>query len=88
MFKYIMIMGVLPDSINQLFALYNERYNYNKRHNQDLQINTGKEEIVYKFFLVFVVYTYGIIKNIIGISYACFKNLAKHYLQTNAIIII
>ena len=40
----------LPHPINNLFALNNERHNYNTRHNHDLQINTGNGEIVYKLF--------------------------------------
>ena len=45
MFKYD--KGVLPHPINNLFAVNNERHNYNTRHNHDLQINTGNGEIVY-----------------------------------------
>ena len=58
MFKYN--KGVLPLPIINLFALNNERHNYNTRHNHDLQINTGNGELVYKF-LAFMVYKYGII---------------------------
>ena len=46
MFKYD--KGVLPQPINNLFSVNNERQNYNTRHNHDLQINTGNGEIVYK----------------------------------------
>ena len=46
MFKYD--KGVLPQPINNLFSVNNERHNYNTRHNHDLQINTGNGEIVYK----------------------------------------
>ena len=52
--------GGLPHSINNLFALNNERHNYNTRHNHDLKINTGNEELFINV-LVFMVYTYGII---------------------------
>ena len=51
MFKYD--KDCLPHPINNLFALNNERHNYNTRHNHDLQINTGKGEIVYKLFSFF-----------------------------------
>ena len=40
----------LPLSITNLFALNNERHNYNPRHNHDLQINTGNGDLVYKLF--------------------------------------
>ena len=46
MFKYD--EGVLPQHINNLFSVGNERHNCNTRHNQDMQINTGNGEIVYK----------------------------------------
>ena len=42
--------GVLPLLITNLFALNNERHNYNTRPNHNLQINTGNGEIVYKRF--------------------------------------
>ena len=48
MFKYN--MGVVPHPITDLFALNNERYNYNTRQTHDLQINAGRGEIVYKLF--------------------------------------
>ena len=52
MFKYN--MGILPHPINNLFAINNERHNYNTtcitRQTHDLQINAGRGEIVYKLF--------------------------------------
>ena len=86
MFKYN--MGILPYPINNLFALKSERHNYNTRQTHDLQINAGRGEIVYNC-LVIMMYIYGIIylkKNPIDVSYACFKNLTKTYLQTNDIL--
>ena len=44
MFKYD--KGVLPQPINNIFSVNNERHNYNSKHNHDLQINTGNGEIV------------------------------------------
>ena len=41
-------MGILPHPITDLFALNRERHNYNTRQTGDLQINTGRGEIVYK----------------------------------------
>ena len=46
MFKYD--KGVLPQPINNLFSVNNERHNYNTRHNHDLQINTENGKILYK----------------------------------------
>ena len=57
MFKYD--KGVLPHPIINLFAVNNERHNYNTRHN--LQINTGNGEIVYKlvsFHGVHIIWTH------------------------------
>ena len=48
MFKYN--MGVVPHTITDLFALNNERHNYNTRPTHDLKINAGRGEIVYKLF--------------------------------------
>ena len=57
MFKYD--KGGLPHPINNLFALNNERHNYNTRHNHDLQINTGNGEIVYKLFSFYGVHIWN-----------------------------
>ena len=86
MFKYD--KDCLPHPINNLFALNNERHNYNTRHNHDLQINTGKGEIVYKLFSFHGVHIWNHISNKLPIvvSYACFKNLSKSYLQNNDIL--
>ena len=64
------------------------RHNYNTRQTHDLQINAGRGEMLYKFFLAIMGYIYRIIfkKNPIDVSYACFKNLTKTYLQTNDIL--
>ena len=86
MFKYD--KGVLPQPINNLFSVNNERHNYNTRHNHDLQINTGNGEIVYKLVSFHGVHIWNhISKKIpIDVSYACFKNLAKCYLKNNDIL--
>ena len=86
MFKYN--KGVLPLPITNLFALNNERHNHNTRHNHDLQINTGNGELVYKLFSFHGVQIWNHIsqKNRIDVSYACFKNLSKSYLQNNDIL--
>ena len=86
MFKYN--MGILPPPINNLFALNNERHNYNKRQTHDLQINAGRGEIVYKLFSYHGVHIWNYVSKqiLIDVSYACFKNLTKTYLQTNDIL--
>ena len=48
MFKYN--IGILPHPITDLFALKKERHNYNTRQADDLQINAGRDEIIYKLF--------------------------------------
>ena len=86
MFKYNKV--ILPHPINNIFALNSERHNYNTRQTHDLQINAGKGEIVYKLFSYHGVHIWNhiSIKNPIDVSYACFKNLPKIYLQTNDIL--
>ena len=58
MFKYK--MGVVPHPITDLFALNNERHNYNTRQTHDLQINAGRVKLFISF-LAFMGYIYGII---------------------------
>ena len=41
-------MGILPRPITDLFALNKERHNCNTRQTDDLQLNTGRGEIVNK----------------------------------------
>ena len=69
-------MGVVPNPITDIFALNNERHNYNTRQTHDLQINAGRGEIVISL-LAFMWYIYGIVYTTIPIevSYVCFKNL-------------
>ena len=52
-------MGVLPHPITDLYALQKERHNYNTRQTDDLQINAGWGEIVYKLFSFHVVYIWN-----------------------------
>ena len=88
MFKYN--MDVVPHPITDLFALNNERHNYNTRQTHDLQINAGRGEIVHKLFSFHGVHIWNHISREISVdvsvSYACFKNLTKTYLQTNDIL--
>ena len=74
MFKYN--MGILPHPITDLFALNKERHNYNPRQTDDLQVNAGRSEIVYKLFCFHGVHIWNHIsqKNPIHVAYACFKH--------------
>ena len=39
-------MDILPEPITNLFSLNNEMHNFNTRYNQDLQINTGRGDLL------------------------------------------
>ena len=56
MFKYN--MGIVPQPINNLFALNSERHNCNTRQTNDLQINAARGEIVYKLVSYHGVHNY------------------------------
>lgn len=85
MFKYH--IDVLPDPVRNLFSLNYERHNYNTRQNNDLQISLGRGENVYKLFSFHGVHIWNHLSKKINIdvSYACFKNLSRKYLQANDI---
>ena len=85
-FKYN--MGVVPHPITDLLELNNERHNYNTKQTHDLQINAGRCEIVYKLFSFHGVHIWNHVprKIPVDVSYACFKNLTKAFLQTNDIL--
>ena len=86
MFKYN--RGILHQPITDLFVLNKERHNYNTRQTDDLQINAGGSEIIYKLISFHGVHIwYHISQQIqIDVSYACFKQLTKTYLQNNYIL--
>ena len=67
MFKYD--KGVLPQPINNLFVVNNERHNCNTRHNHDLQINAGNGEIVYKHVNCYGVHIWNHISKKIQLMY-------------------
>ena len=85
MFKYH--TGVLPDPINNLFTLNNERHNYNTRQMNDLQTHFGRGENIYKLFSFHGVHIWNQLSKKIqtNVSYACFKNISRKYLQINDI---
>ena len=85
MFKYH--IGSLPVPISNLFSINSNRHNYYTRQINDLQLNTGRGENVYKLFSFHGVRIWNHISKKIqtDVSYACFKNLSKTYLQNNEI---
>ena len=74
-------MGVVPHPITDIFALNNERHNYNTRQTHDLQINTGRGEIVYKLFNFHGVHILNHISQKVQLMYhtLVFLNLTKTY---------
>ena len=83
MFKYN--TGSLPVPISNLFSI--NRHHYYTRQINDLQLNTGRGENVYKLFSFHGVRIWNHISKKIqtDVSYACFKNLSKTYLRNNDI---
>ena len=75
-------MSILPHQITDLVALNKERHNYNTRQTDDMQINAGEWEVLYKLFIFHGVQLYGIIypQKLKLMSYACFKHLNKNLL--------
>ena len=85
MFKYH--TGSLPVPISNLFFININRHNYYTRQINDLQLNTGRGQHVYKLFSFHGVRIWNHISKKIqtDVLYACFKNLSKTYLQNNEI---
>ena len=53
-------IGVLPDPMNRLFSLNNEKHNYNTRHANDLQTNLRGMGGMFISFSVFMPHIFGI----------------------------
>ena len=80
---------VVPHPITDLFALNNERHNYNTRQTHDLQIMQEGVKLFISFLAVMgciIIWIHISKKNPIDVSHVCFKNLTKTYLQTNDIL--
>ena len=83
--------GIVPTSIAKLFELNNLHHHYyNTRQNRNLHIQIGNRESVYKLFSFHGINIWNHLSSKIStdVSYACFKNLVKSYLQQNDILYI
>ena len=75
-------LNILLTPLNNLFRVNNTRYEYFTRQHNDLHINIGLKEGVYKLFSFHGIHIWNHIsqKNLHRYSYACFKNLSKNYI--------
>ena len=80
--------GIVPTPIAKLFELNNLHHNYNTRQNRKLHTQIGNRESVYKLFSFHGINIWNHLSSKIStdVSYACFKNLVKTYLQQNDIL--
>ena len=88
MFKYS--IGEVPKPISQLFRTNNEYHQYNTRNGSCLHAPIGKSEAIYHTFKYRGIHIWNHISNKVStdVSYACFKHLVKHYIQTNMIVLL
>ena len=79
--------GRVPVPIDNLFAINNEYHNYNTRQSKNLHTQIGNQELVYNLFSFHGINIWNHLSPKIysDVSYACFKNLVKKYLQFNDI---
>ena len=79
--------GRVPVPIDNLFAINNEYHNYNTRLSKNLHTQIGNQELVYNLFSFHGINILNHLSQKIYsvLSYACFKNLVKKYLQFNDI---
>ena len=75
-------LNILPTPLSELFIVNNTRYAYFTRQHNDLHVDIGLKEGVYKLisFHGIHIWNHISIKNYIDVSYACFKNLSKNYI--------
>ena len=80
-------LNILPTPLNYLFRVNNTRYEYFSRQHNDLHVDIGLKEGVYKLFSIHGIHIWNHIpkKIFIDVSYACFKNLSKNYIENNNI---
>ena len=80
--------GIVTTPIAKLFELNNLHHNYNARQNRKLHTQIGNRESVYKLFSFHGINIWNHLSSKIStdVSYACFKNLVKTYLQQNDIL--
>ena len=78
---------MLPTPLSDLFIVNNTRHAHFTRQHNDLHIDIGRKENVYRLFSFHGTHIWNHIskKISIDVSYACFKNLSKMYIQANNI---
>ena len=76
---------ILPTPLNDLFRVNNTRYEYFTRQHNDLHVDIGLKEGVYKLFSLHGIHIWNHISKKISIYvlYGCFKNLSKNYIKHN-----
>ena len=86
MYKYH--NGMLPSPINELFITNNTVHNYNTRQRNNLHIQIGNGEEVYRLFSFHGIKIWNHLSNKIctNVSYASFKYLTRVYFQCNEIV--
>ena len=80
-------LNILPTPLSELFIVNNTMYAYFTRQHNDLHVDIGLKEGVYKLFSFhgINIWNHISIKKSIDASYACFKNLSKNYIKSNSI---
>ena len=80
-------LNILPTPLSNLFIVNNTRHDHFTRQHNDLHIDIGLKENVYRLFSFHGTHIWNHIskKKSIDVSYACFKNLSKMYIQANNI---
>ena len=80
-------LNILPTPLGELFIVNNTRYEYFTRQHNDLHVDIGLKEGVYKLFSFHSIHIWNhiSIKKSIDVSYACFKNLCKNFIKNNSI---
>ena len=80
-------LNILPTPLSELFIVNNTRYAHFTRQHNDLHVDIGLKEGVYKLFSFHGIHIWNHIskKISIDVSYACFKNLSKNYIKNNNI---
>ena len=80
-------LNILPAPLHDLFRVNNTRYEYFTMQHNDLHVDIGLKEGVYKLFSFHGIHIWNhILKKIyIDVSYACFKNFSQNYIKHNNI---
>ena len=75
-------LNILPTPLSDLFIVNNTRYKFFTRQHNDLHVDIGLKEGVYKLFSFHGIHILNHIstKKSIAVSYGCFKNLSKNYI--------